>query len=110
MPYGPASGFLQSQAKRMGALAESREPQGYPSTHWSLIFQATLPEQQAGEGALNRLLARYYAPLLAHVEFRFRLPREAAEDLLQGFIFRNVLARQCLARRTGPAAVSVPSC
>ncbi len=82
----------------MGIVAESRDTPGYPSTHWSLIFQATLPEQQAGEGALHRLLARYYAPLLAHVEFRFRLPCEAAEDLLQGFIFRNVLARQCLGR------------
>lgn len=82
----------------MGTVDESRGVQGYPSTHWSLVYLATQAEQQAGEGALNRLLTRYYPPLLAHLQFRFRLPHERAQDLLQAFLERKVLARQILGR------------
>lgn len=82
----------------MSKVVERREGEGYPSTHWSAIVQATLPEQQAGDGALNHLLARYYAPLRAHLEFKFHLAREAAEDLLQGFVVQKVLVRGLLER------------
>jgi len=96
--YDAGCDFLHGEAGLMGADIISRDVQGYPSTHWSLIYLATLPEEQAGEGALNRLLARYCPPLLAHLEFRFHLPRERAEDLLQAFVERKVLARQLLGR------------
>lgn len=82
----------------MSKVVERGEGEGYPSTHWSRIVQASLPEQQAGEGALNQLLARYYTPLRAHLEFKFHLAREAAEDLLQGFVVQKVLVRNLLGR------------
>ena len=44
-----------------------------------------------GDGALNRLLTRYYAPLLAHLEYKFTLSREAAEDVLQDLTGHKVL-------------------
>lgn len=50
------------------------------------------------DGALNRLLTRYYAPLLAHLEYNFTLPREAAEDVLQDFMVRKILEGRLLGR------------
>lgn len=94
----PDYDFLQTVICLMSTVVERGEGEGYPSTHWSLIVQASLPEQQAGEGALNQLLARYYAPLRAHLEFRFRLSQEAAEDLVQGFVVQKVLVRGLLGR------------
>ncbi len=51
-----------------------------------------------GDGALNRLLIRYYAPLLAHLECSFTLSREAAEDVLQDFMVRKILEGRLLGR------------
>ncbi|HNV00420.1 MAG TPA: sigma factor [Verrucomicrobiota bacterium] len=85
---------MQGHRARVG---EEREGT-FPSSHWSSISLATRPEEMGGDGALNRLLTRYYAPLLAHLEYKFTLSREAAEDVLQDFMARKVLEGRLLGR------------
>lgn len=94
--YGTQSGFLHTSLDHMSEGEHGAAFALYPSTHWSQIYLASRPEQQAGEGALNELLCRYYGPLLAHVRFRFRLSEAVSRDMLQGFVERKVLIRNLL--------------
>lgn len=86
----------------MGEGALTTVPGAFPSTHWSLIYLASLPEQQAGEGALHDLLGRYYEPLLSHVRRRFGFDEPTARDVLQGFVERKVLVRRLLVSADQP--------
>jgi DNA-directed RNA polymerase specialized sigma24 family protein len=69
-----------------------------PSTHWSEIASASQTRQQKGHEALNRLLTRYQAALLAHIFFKFRATDDAAQDLLQSFVVEKILENELLAR------------
>jgi len=53
-----------------------------PSTHWSEIASASHNRQQKGREALDCLLIRYQAALLAHISLKFRATEDAAQDLL----------------------------
>jgi RNA polymerase sigma-70 factor (ECF subfamily) len=68
----------------------------FPSTHWTAVFAAG----RAGEGgdgsALDKLLRKYQAPLLTHLQWRFRASQDQAEDWLQTFITRKVLERNII--------------
>jgi DNA-directed RNA polymerase specialized sigma24 family protein len=66
------------------------------STHWSSIYRAAESEQQAGDGALNALLLRYYPTLLSYVRSGFHLPEDDACDLVQGFVEHKVLLQRLL--------------
>src|SRR5438093_3062527 len=68
-----------------------------PSTHWSEIASASHTRQQKGREALDRLLTRYQAALLAHISFKFRATQDAAQDLLQSFVAEKILERELLA-------------
>src|SRR6266567_87300 len=69
-----------------------------PSTHWSEIASASHTRQQKGREALDRLLVRYQAALLAHSTFRFRATEDAAQDLLQSFVAEKILENALLAQ------------
>lgn len=75
---------------------------GYPSTHWSAVFQASQPGQQEGDGALNRLLLRYQRSLLGYLSVRFRCTSHDAADYLQDFVEKKVLKRDLLSRAKAP--------
>lgn len=94
--YGTEIDFLHTTLKHMGVGESGAASAVYPSTHWSLIYVASQPDQQAGEGALNELLCRYYRPLLAHVQYKFRLPEDASREMVQGFVERKILRRNLL--------------
>ena len=72
------------------------------STHWSSIYRAAESEQQAGEGALNALLLRYYPALLSYMRSRFGFSEDDARDLVQGFVERKILLQKLL-RSASPA-------
>jgi RNA polymerase sigma-70 factor (ECF subfamily) len=67
-----------------------------PSTHWSEIASASHDRQQKGREALNRLLTRYQAALLAHLSFKFHATEDAAQDLLQSFVADKILEKELL--------------
>jgi RNA polymerase sigma-70 factor (ECF subfamily) len=71
---------------------------GYPTTHWSQIFLAGEQDQAEGQDALDRLLRRYYPPLLAHLRFKFRATDDDARDWLQSFVEKKVLQARLLTR------------
>jgi RNA polymerase sigma-70 factor (ECF subfamily) len=57
----------------------------FPSTHWSLLAQATLSGEPAGRSALNDLCQRYWQPLNGYIRRRGYDEAEAA-DLTQQFL------------------------
>ena len=68
------------------------------STHWSEIASASHNRQQKGRVALDRVLTRYQAALLAHISFKFRATEDAAQDLLQSFVAEKILEKELLAQ------------
>lgn len=74
----------------------SREPRpgfGFPTTHWSVVQEATNP----GHPALNRLLEQYRPALLTHLRYGRNLSLQAAEDVLQSFCADRILEKNLLA-------------
>jgi hypothetical protein len=71
---------------------------GFPSTHWSLIFSARAEDSLRRREALDELLRLYLPALRAHLLYRWRIEAHRAEDLLQGFVARQVLQRELLAK------------
>ena len=69
-----------------------------PSTHWSEIASDSHNHQQKGREALDRLLTRYQAALLAHISVKFRATQDAAHDLLQSFVAEKILENELLAQ------------
>jgi hypothetical protein len=69
-----------------------------PSTHWTEIASANHLRQQKGREALDRLLTRYQAALLAHIAFKFRATEDAAQDLFQSFVAEKILENDLLAQ------------
>lgn len=57
----------------------------FPTTHWSLLAQATLGGETAGRQALEDLCRRYWSPLQQFIRVRGRSEAEA-QDLTQEFI------------------------
>ncbi len=82
----------------MPAMARDDGFQLFPTTHWSLVMRAGADPSVAQRDALGDLLRRYEGAFRTFVMTRHRLPRERAEDLVQGFILSRVLERNLLAR------------
>jgi RNA polymerase sigma factor (sigma-70 family) len=57
----------------------------FPSTHWSLLAQATFSGEAAGRSAMNALCQRYWHPLNGYIRRRGHDETEAA-DLTQQFL------------------------
>lgn len=68
----------------------------FPTTHWSLLEQATLNGDPGGRAALAEFYRKYHAPVLAFIRRRTRSPHEA-EDLAQAF-FVHVIEKTTLRR------------
>ncbi len=79
--------------------AKDHPPLGsFPSTHWSLIFSARAEDSLRRRESLDELLRLYLPALRAHLLYRRRIEPHRAEDLLQGFVARQVLQRELLAK------------
>lgn len=65
----------------------------FPSTHWSLLAEATLQDNTQGRSALNELCDRYRTPAIRYVQQRWRMTREDAEDVAQGFFLHFLRER-----------------
>jgi DNA-directed RNA polymerase specialized sigma24 family protein len=76
-------------------------PPGFPTTHWSRVLRASDPNDGERREALEGLCRDYWYPLYAFVR-RQGLDREAASDVVQGFladlIERGDLANADIAR------------
>jgi hypothetical protein len=71
---------------------------GFPSTPWQLMIELKQPDGKAQTEGLDHLLRRYLPALRTHLMFKFGLTEERAEDLLQDFIFKQVLTGQLIVR------------
>jgi DNA-directed RNA polymerase specialized sigma24 family protein len=80
----------------MNQQNEHRKGAGFPSTHWTSIFFVGKADGSAAQAALDGLLQKYQAPLLAHLQWRFRSSEHQAEDWFQGFVARKVLEKDLL--------------
>ena len=65
----------------------------FPSTHWSNVAQAARGSSSTRRAALDQLIRRYQPALEKHLGHRFRLGREDAREVVQGFIADKVLER-----------------
>jgi hypothetical protein len=81
-------------------MAAKDHPQlgSFPSTHWSLIFSARAEDSLRRRRALDELLRLYLPALRAYLLYRRQIEPHRAEDLLQGFVARQVLERELLAK------------
>jgi len=71
-----------------------RPAQGrFPTTQWSLIWNAGDEHAQDRLVAIDQLLRNYWPALIAHLVTRKRIESHDAEDLVQGFITAKVLER-----------------
>jgi hypothetical protein len=70
----------------------------FPTTHWSEVARAADARDDVKRAALEALLTRYLPALRAHLVLQKTMSREAAEELLQGFICDRVIADQLVAQ------------
>jgi hypothetical protein len=71
--------------------------QRFPLTQWSLVARAGLASEGVRREALGVLLRRYVPALRAHLVVQKRVPRDAAADLIQGFVCDKVVEQGLLA-------------
>jgi len=57
----------------------------FPTTHWSLLAQASLNGETEARAALDELCRRYWSPLNQFIRMRGHPPAEA-DDLTQAFL------------------------
>jgi RNA polymerase sigma-70 factor (ECF subfamily) len=70
----------------------------FPTTHWSMVARAGQDPSAAQRDALGNLLRRYLAAFRSFVTTRYRLPRDRADDLVQGFIASRLLEKNLIAK------------
>ena len=75
-------------------MNQTQTPGAFPSTHWSIVAEATAAGTPESARALSELLRRYRSPLLAHVGLRFGTTVEDGEDLVRSFIEKKVLQKE----------------
>ena len=57
----------------------------FPTTHWTVLAQATLADETRGRSALDEMCRRYWSPLHQFIRTRGYTETEA-QDLTQGFL------------------------
>lgn len=72
-------------------MSRPEQTGAYPSTHWSLVDQATSGSSEKVAKALDELLRQYRPALLTHLVYAKHIQPELAEDLLHGFIQDKIL-------------------
>lgn len=70
----------------------------FQTTRWSLVNHAAGESSPLGRVALSELLRIYMPAMQAHLVRRKRLSAEFAEELLQGFVIKNILEGELLQR------------
>jgi len=80
-------------------MSRSNEPDEgrFPVTRWSLVARAARTDPEVKRDALEALLPKYLPALRAHVRYRWRMPEDRAEDLVQEFVASVVLERELMA-------------
>jgi DNA-directed RNA polymerase specialized sigma24 family protein len=79
-------------------LPPNRGHKHFPTTHWSLVGRAAgRADASGGKVALGELLRVYLPALRAHLLGPMGVPRDRAEDLLQGFLADKVLEQNMIA-------------
>jgi RNA polymerase sigma-70 factor (ECF subfamily) len=74
-----------------------RGPKHFPTTHWSLVGRAGGRAEAGSPQALAELIRLYLPALRAHLMGPMSIPRDRAEDLLQGFLADKVLEQNMIA-------------
>lgn len=72
-------------------------PDHWPSTHWTQLGMIGQTDTLSYVDTINSIVLRYQPALLAHLQFKFRLPDPSAQDVLQSFLEERVLVRNFLA-------------
>jgi RNA polymerase sigma-70 factor (ECF subfamily) len=71
----------------------------FPTTHWSLVAKAGQPTSDGAQReALEHLLRRYLPAFRTFLMTRYRLPRERADDWVQGFVASRVVEKNLIGR------------
>ena len=70
----------------------------FPTTHWSLVMRAGADPSAAQRDALGDLLRRYEGAFRTFLVTRYRLDRDRADDMVQGFILSRLLERNLITR------------
>ncbi len=65
---------------------------GFPTTHWTDIFEARPGDEPRRQAALVELLGRYWKPVYCYLRSK-GYAHEVAEDLTQGFFHEIVLSK-----------------
>jgi RNA polymerase sigma-70 factor (ECF subfamily) len=74
---------------------------GFPTTHWTEIFQASSDDEPRRQEALGELLTGYWKPIYCYLRSK-GCAHEAAEDLTQSF-FQDVVLGRGLFQQADPA-------
>lgn len=69
----------------------------FPHTRWSLVARACLPPDQVASRALDELLRVYCPVLKKHLVRDMNFTSHRADDLVQEFVARKILAKNALA-------------
>ncbi|MCA9246980.1 MAG: sigma-70 family RNA polymerase sigma factor [Planctomycetales bacterium] len=70
----------------------------FETTRWTLVNNAAGDASTLRREALQELLARYMPALRAHLIRRKRLPADLADEILQGFLLKNILEGELIHR------------
>lgn len=69
----------------------------FPHTRWSLVARACVPPDQTSCDALDELLRMYCPVLKKHLVRDMNFTPHAADDLVQDFVARKIMANNALA-------------
>jgi hypothetical protein len=69
----------------------------FPPTRWSVVAAVRSDDSAERTRALDVLFAAYWKPVYKYIRLKFSMPREEAQDLVQGF-FAELLERDLLSR------------
>jgi DNA-directed RNA polymerase specialized sigma24 family protein len=75
---------------------QNRQLDAFPSTHWSTVADAGWADSESRRSALEKVLARYRGPLIAHLRWRFASDETQAEDWVHGFVEKRILEKELL--------------
>lgn len=79
-------------------MNRNNKPSLFPETNWSLLQRAGNAIDDVRRQAIEDVLVAYYPVLITHIVRRFRLPRDAAQNLAHEFITQKILTQGILSK------------